>query len=93
MWATLSDRTKGTILCLVGVMFLIPDSLCIQEISPAIPQHSVILYKYIGFTLVLTIAHVLSNPNDIWGSYRLDGGTRQPNITSLNWMRQQQQTT
>jgi drug/metabolite transporter (DMT)-like permease len=73
MWATLSDRMKGTILCLAGVMFLIPDSLCIQEINPSIPQHSVILYKYIGFTSVLTTAHVLSNPNDIWGSFkRLD---------------------
>lgn len=63
-----SNQTKGTIMSILGVICLTPDSLLVRELS-SLPKFTVILYKYILFASILTTILFSVNPKQFVKSF------------------------
>jgi drug/metabolite transporter (DMT)-like permease len=66
--STLTNQTKGTLYCLVGIIILIPDSLILRELSN-IPNFTIIFLKYLIFTLTYIVVYIALEGKNVFTSF------------------------
>jgi drug/metabolite transporter (DMT)-like permease len=57
----LTDHAKGSLLCVIGVLVLTPDSLLVRLASSDLPGMEIIFFKYLFMFSILTIGILLKD--------------------------------